>query len=99
MLATRSLEAGSNGVYSAAQAPSSGAENGSWHRSEQWATLASALDSTDDVQAAAGVQWLSQLLISAAEATMQAGQGKLMIVRATNAACSLRLDSRLPSGM
>ena len=76
-LCRRSLEAGSNGVHPAAQALSSAPMNGSMSASEQWATLASALDSKDETQAAAGIHWLSQLLICAAEASLQAGQGKL----------------------
>ena len=70
----RSLE-GVNGIYSMLQASGSTAVNGTFHDLEQWTALASALDSTDKVEAAAGVQWLSQLLVSTAKASLQAGDG------------------------
>ena len=78
----RSLEAGSNGIHPAIRALSSNsaATKGSMSTAEHWAALASGLDSTDGTQAAAGVLWLSQLLISAAEASLQAAQGKLCCV-------------------
>ena len=66
-------------MYPAAPALSSDSKplNGNMCATEHWATLASALGSTDEIQGAAGVLWLSQLLIGAAEASLQAGQGEL----------------------
>ena len=58
-----------------AQTSGSAAANGTFHELERWAALASALDSTDGVQAAAGVQWLSQLLVGTAQASLQYGDG------------------------
>ena len=69
------MEVDSNGMYPVAQASAGAAINETFHDLERWAALASALDSADGVQAAAGVQWLSQLLVSTAKATLQSGKG------------------------